>query len=68
MKISIPKPCNENWNEMSPEQQGAFCKVCSKVVVDFSNMSDEEVLNYFAKKKKKKPADGFAFRSFRLTS
>lgn len=32
MKISIPKPCNENWNEMTPDQQGAFCKVCSKVV------------------------------------
>ncbi len=59
MKISIPKPCNENWNEMSPEQQGAFCKVCSKVVVDFSNMSDEEVLNYFAKKKEEKTCGRF---------
>jgi len=59
MKISIPKPCNENWNEMTPEQQGAFCKVCSKVVVDFSNMSDEEVINYFAKKKEEKTCGRF---------
>lgn len=59
MKISIPKPCNENWNEMTPDQQGAFCKVCSKVVVDFSNMSDEEVINFFAKKKEEKTCGRF---------
>ena len=59
MKISIPKPCNENWNEMIPEQQGAFCKVCSKVVVDFSNMTDEEVIRYFEKKKEEKTCGRF---------
>ncbi|MBP6732221.1 MAG: hypothetical protein KA149_09190 [Chitinophagales bacterium] len=59
MKISIPKPCNENWNDMTPEQQGAFCKVCSKVVVDFSSMSDEEVLNYFERKKGEKTCGRF---------
>jgi len=59
MKISIPKPCNENWNDMSPVQQGAFCKACSKVVVDFSNMSDEEVLNYFERKQEEKTCGRF---------
>jgi hypothetical protein len=59
MKISIPKPCNENWNEMTPEQQGAFCKVCSKVVVDFSNMSDDEVIKYLEKKKGEKTCGRF---------
>lgn len=59
MRISIPKPCNENWNEMTPEQQGAFCKVCSKVVVDFSKMSDEEVIAYLEKKKEEKTCGRF---------
>ncbi|MBP6731344.1 MAG: hypothetical protein KA149_04755 [Chitinophagales bacterium] len=59
MKISIPKPCNENWNDMTPELQGAFCKVCSKVVVDFSSMSDEEVINYFERKKEEKTCGRF---------
>ena len=59
MRISIPKPCNEDWDEMSPEQQGAFCKVCSKVVVDFSKMSDDEVLAYFEKKKEEKTCGRF---------
>jgi hypothetical protein len=47
--ISIPTPCNENWNEMTPNEQGAFCKVCSKTVVDFTHMNDDEVKNYFLK-------------------
>jgi len=59
MQISIPKACNENWNEMTPEQQGAFCKVCSKVVIDFSKMSDEEIIRYFEKKKEEKTCGRF---------
>lgn len=59
MHISIPKPCNENWNEMTPEQQGAFCKVCSKVVIDFSAMSDEEVIAYLERKKNEKTCGRF---------
>jgi predicted house-cleaning NTP pyrophosphatase (Maf/HAM1 superfamily) len=45
--INIPEPCHENWNEMSPREQGAFCNVCSKTVIDFTSLSDEEVKNYF---------------------
>lgn len=47
LNISIPNPCYENWNEMMPTEKGAFCNVCSKEVVDFSQMSDEEVKHYF---------------------
>jgi len=59
MRISIPKPCHENWNDMTPEQQGAFCKVCNKVVVDFSSMSDEEVIAYLEQKKEEKTCGRF---------
>ncbi len=45
--ISIPKPCHEDWNKMLPREQGAFCNVCSKTVIDFTSLSDEEVKNYF---------------------
>ena len=47
LSIQIPKPCQENWNEMLPRGQGAFCNVCAKVVVDFTSMTDEELKNYF---------------------
>jgi hypothetical protein len=42
-RISIPKPCHEDWNKMTPDQKGAFCKVCNKSVHDFSRKSAEEV-------------------------
>jgi hypothetical protein len=45
--LHIPEPCHEDWNKMNPVQQGRFCQSCSKQVVDFSLMTDHEVLNYF---------------------
>ena len=43
----IPEPCHENWDNMTPQDKGRFCASCSKQVVDFSLMSDQQVLNYF---------------------
>ena len=45
--IQIPSPCHEDWNQMLPAEQGRFCQSCEKTVVDFSQMSDEQVLSYF---------------------
>lgn len=47
--LNISQPCHENWNNMTPQDQGRFCGSCQKVVVDFSVMSDREILNYFSK-------------------
>ncbi len=47
MKIQIPEPCNENWNEMNPQEKGRFCGSCQKVVIDFTTMSDSEIVNHF---------------------
>ncbi|MGG9962337.1 hypothetical protein [Ferruginibacter sp. SUN106] len=46
-KISIPKPCFEGWDNMTPNEQGRFCTSCAKTVVDFSVMSDEAIQQYF---------------------
>ena len=47
LKINIPEPCHEDWNNMLTIDQGKFCSSCQKCVVDFSTYSDEALLNYF---------------------
>ena len=49
IQIQIPEPCHENWDKMTTASQGRFCNACSKVVVDFSMMSDKEILNHISK-------------------
>lgn len=48
LQLSIPEPCHENWQHMTPTEQGRFCNACAKEVVDFSMMTDTEMLNYFS--------------------
>jgi hypothetical protein len=48
IQLHVPEPCHENWQQMTPQEQGRFCKACAKVVVDFSVMSDKEILNYIS--------------------
>lgn len=50
---------------MTSNEQGAFCSVCSKTVVDFTALSDEEVQNYFLHKKGEKTCG--RFRNDQLT-
>jgi len=50
LQINIPKPCHQDWNEMTPTIRGAFCSACAKEVIDFTTMTDAEVQNYFLQK------------------
>lgn len=46
-KITIPAPCTENWDKMTPNESGRFCMSCVKTVVDFTEMSSEEIKHFF---------------------
>jgi hypothetical protein len=46
IKISIPQPCHEGWQNMLPAEKGRFCKTCQKCVVDFSAYNDTEIVKY----------------------
>ncbi|RFM28606.1 carboxypeptidase-like regulatory domain-containing protein [Deminuibacter soli] len=48
VQLFIPTPCHEDWHKMQPGSQGRFCNACSKQVIDFSAMSDQQVLQYFS--------------------
>jgi len=41
--ISIPEPCNENWDEMTPAEKGRFCAVCQAEIYDFTNLTHQEL-------------------------
>lgn len=46
IELSIPKPCSEKWNEMTPTEKGRFCSVCERNLIDFTHFSDDELLRF----------------------
>jgi len=48
-QIRIPSPCQENWDVMRPEEKGRHCASCQKTVVDFTGMSDGEIISHLAR-------------------
>jgi len=49
--LQINTPCQENWDIMKPDTQGRFCNSCSKQVVDFTGLSDSEIINLISRAK-----------------
>jgi hypothetical protein len=47
-RVQIDKPCQANWNNMLPAEKGKFCQQCSKVVIDFSGKTLEEINLYLS--------------------
>src|SRR6187402_1603316 len=50
LNLSIPTPCHEKWDNFTPVSNGRFCDSCSKVVIDFTKMSDQEILEFMQSK------------------
>ncbi|MGY3090696.1 hypothetical protein ACVWYF_003757 [Hymenobacter sp. UYAg731] len=49
LSISIPQPCAQPWANMSPTAAGRHCAACATEVVDFTRMSDAEILAFMAR-------------------
>ena len=48
--ITIPKPCNEDWNSFTEAEQGRHCQVCAKTVIDFTTWQPNAIANYLSDK------------------
>jgi hypothetical protein len=57
IQLTIPEPCHENWDKMTPQDKGRFCAACQKTLVDFTNKGDREIAEFF-----KKPANSVCGR------
>lgn len=49
LQLQIPEPCHEDWEKMSACDKGRFCNSCQKTVVDFTGMSDTQLVAFFRK-------------------
>src|SRR5476651_1285839 len=43
--ISIPNPCSQYWQEMTSNQNGRNCAHCCKTVTDFTQMTDQQIID-----------------------
>lgn len=47
--LKIDNPCKEDWNLMTQENEGRFCSHCSKTVIDFTYLTDTEIVQQIEK-------------------
>jgi hypothetical protein len=45
--ITVPTPCHEDWNAMTPKDKGRHCDSCAKTVVDFTTWQPQAILLHF---------------------
>jgi hypothetical protein len=48
IQLTIPEQCHEDWDNMSISEKGRFCDLCKKQVVDFSWLSDNQIMQELA--------------------
>jgi hypothetical protein len=48
LQLRIPTPCGEDWTRMQPAEKGRHCQSCCKTVIDFTEMSDAEIIRHLS--------------------
>ena len=45
-EYNVNEPCKKSWLKMKPNDKGRYCGSCCKTVVDFSRMTENEIMKY----------------------
>lgn len=51
-ELSIKEPCAQNFDSFSKTAKGGYCGSCAKEVIDFTTMSQTQIISYFSEPKK----------------
>jgi len=49
LQMQIASPCSQDWAGMKPQGAGRHCAQCDRVVMDFYDLTDSELLRLFQK-------------------
>jgi len=41
--LKLDNPCDEKWENMKPNERGSYCDLCSKNVIDFTELNQIEI-------------------------
>lgn len=48
LTLTVPKPCHEDWNAMTPQENARFCASCQHSVADLTRATDAELVALFS--------------------
>lgn len=51
LQLISTNPCSQNWDDMQLTKTGKFCDSCAKNVVDLTEKTDQELIEFFKHKK-----------------
>lgn len=57
--IKLGFTCAQKWEAMEHVSGGRYCQGCQKEVIDFTQLSDQEIIDYFEQKRKIKTCGHF---------
>ena len=46
-QINISNPCHEAWEDFKATPEGGFCASCQTNVINFSDMTESQLVAYF---------------------
>lgn len=51
--LSVPQPCQESWDQFNVTTAGRHCDKCATTVWDFSQMTEQELMDFLTHRKHK---------------